>query len=137
MNRLPLARKFVALSLVLAISPAAWAADAIDEIKDVSPERAAFAAAKRGEPLELKTAEAIAKYFGADAAAKLQQQVDLSEQVVLLFAWRGSGQDKLSYEVLESAPEQIRFHLKPGRTRDLRPHVRIFALRANVKWSVE
>ena len=36
----------------------------------------------------------------------------------------------------ESFPEQITFRIQPGRTRDLRPHVRVFALRGNVKWSV-
>jgi hypothetical protein len=43
----------------------------------------------------------------------------------------------MEYEVAESFPEQITFSLKPGLTRDLRPHVKIFALRANVKWRMK
>ena len=34
-------------------------------------------------------------------------------------------------------PEQVSFHLKPGRTRDLRRHVKVYVLRSNVKWKVE
>jgi len=67
---------------------------------------------------------------------RLKEKVEFDEQVVLVFAWRGSGQDKLTYEVAESFPEQITFNIKPGRTKDLRPHIHIFALRSNVKWSV-
>ena len=62
--------------------------------------------------------------------------VDFSQQCLLVFAWRGSGQDKLDYSVAESFPEQVAFAYQPGRTRDLRPHVKVFAVRANVNWSV-
>ena len=42
--------------------------------------------------------------------------------------------EKADYVVMESFPEQIAFSCRPGRTRDLRPHVHVFALRSNVKW---
>ena len=64
-------------------------------------------------------------------------QVDFEKQLVLLFAWRGSGQDQLEYTVAESYPEQVTFRYVPGRTRDLRPHVSIYALRKNVTWKTE
>ena len=69
--------------------------------------------------------------------SKLRKQVDFAKQFVLLFAWRGSGQDRLDAAVAESYPEQIFFSYAPGRTRDLQEHVRVFALRSNVKWSVK
>jgi hypothetical protein len=56
---------------------------------------------------------------------------------VLVFAWQGSGGDKLEYAILESFPEQIPFSLRPGLTDDIRSHTRVFALRSNVKWSVK
>ena len=108
----------------------------IQEIKGVQPSADVFKSAKRGEPLVLKTADEAAKFFNEEALASLQKKVDFEQQFVLVFAWRGSGQDKLTYVVAESFPEQITFSIIPGRTRDLRPHVHVFALRSNVKWSV-
>ena len=100
------------------------------------PNAEVFKAANRGEPLVLRTADEAAKYFGKDALATVERKVDFEKQLLLVFAWRGSGQDKLTYSVAESFPEQIQFTIEPGRTRDLRPHVHVFALRNNVKWSV-
>lgn len=108
---------------------------AITQLK-VRPNPEVFKAAKRNKPLELRSAEDAGKYFSDKALAKLEGDVDFDQQFVLVFAWRGSGQDKLTYAVAESFPEQIKFTIKPGRTRDLRPHVHVFALRNNVKWSV-
>ena len=86
----------------------------IQEMKDIRPTADVFQAAKRGKPLELKTADEAAKFFGEEALAALQEKVDFDEQIVLVFAWRGSGQDKLSYVVAESFPEQITFTITPG-----------------------
>lgn len=108
---------------------------AIVEVKGVKPLPKAFKPQGFRKPIEIKSAEDAAKSFGKEAAAKLAEKVDFAEQIVLVFAWRGSGQDKLTYQVAESFPEQITFTRKPGRTRDLRPHVHVFALRNNVKWS--
>lgn len=120
------------------LASAALADDAklppIKRIKGVQPKRSIFKAAKRNKPLVIKTAEEAGKHFGKDAVEKLKKQVQFGKQIVLVFAWRGSGRDKLTYQVLESFPEQVVFNYKPGRTRDLRPHVYVFALRANVKW---
>ena len=44
---------------------------------------------------------------------------------------------EVNVNIAESYPEQVFFTYKPGRTRDLRPHVYVFALRSNVKWSVK
>ena len=65
----------------------------------------------------------------------IQKQVDFQQQVLLVFAWKGSGQDRLEFAVAESFPEQIFFSLKPGKTFDLREHVHLYAVRSNVKWS--
>ncbi len=103
---------------------------------DAKPSADVFKAAKRNEPLALRTAEEAAKYFDKEGLAALEKKVDFEKQLVLVFAWRGSGQDKLTYDVAESFPEQIQFKIKPGRTRDLRSHLHVFALRSNVKWRV-
>ncbi|MDA7977903.1 MAG: hypothetical protein MPJ50_03930 [Pirellulales bacterium] len=101
----------------------------------VEPNEDVFEKSGHSKPLVLQSKQDATKYFGEKQLAKLTDQVDFSKQMVLVFAWRGSGQDKLEYVVMESYPEQIAFSHQPGRTRDLRPHVKVFALRSNVKWS--
>ena len=89
------------------------------------------------KPVVVKSKEEAAKYFGKEAVATLVKAVDFKKQFVLVFAWRGSGGDQLNYTVAESFPEQITFSRQFGRTRDLRSHAKVFALRSNVKWSVK
>jgi hypothetical protein len=108
----------------------------IAELKGVIPSRAAFAAAKRTKPIEIRSQEDAAKYFDGKNLKALSA-IDFKKQLVLVFAWRGSGGDRLSFVVAESFPEQIQFTINPGRTRDLRSHTAVYALRLNVKWSVK
>ncbi len=109
----------------------------IFEVGRIEPERSAFLPRGWARPQVLESSEDAKKFFDAQAAAKLVAQVDFEKQLVLLFAWRGSGQDQLEYTVAESYPEQVTFRYVPGRTRDLRPHVSIYALRKNVTWKTE
>lgn len=116
-------------------SPPAAVVPPIKQLQNVVPKRTAFGNVKK--PHILRGEKDAAEFFEEGELAKLKQQVDFSKQFVLLFAWRGSGQDSLDCAVAESYPEQIFFTYKPGRTRDLRQHVRIYALRSNVTWSVK
>jgi hypothetical protein len=109
----------------------------IRELDKLVPKPSVFEGRTWKQPLVIKSQKEAAEHFDADELTKLTKQVDFAKQVVLLFAWRGSGQDRLDAAVAESYPEQIFFRHTPGRTRDLREHVRIFALRSNVKWSVK
>jgi hypothetical protein len=109
----------------------------IKQLEKVAPKRTVFEGSSWKKPLVLKSEKEAGEHFDADELAKLAKQVDFAKQIVLLFAWRGSGQDKLDAAVAESYPEQIFFSYAPGRTRDLREHVRIYALRSNVRWSVK
>jgi len=108
----------------------------INKIEGVQAKQSVFSAASAKKPLVLRTAEDAGKHFDEANLKKLAEKVDFTQQVVLVFAWRGSGQDKLESTVAESCPEQIRFRLLHGRTRDLRQHVEVHALRSNVKWTV-
>jgi hypothetical protein len=101
---------------------------------DVKLEKPAFG--DWNKPQVIRSDEDAAKHFDKEGLAALGKKVDLKKQIVLIFAWKGSGQDRLSYTVAESFPEQIAFSLKPGATDDLREHVHVFALRSNVKWGV-
>lgn len=111
----------------------------LDPIEEISLEAmdAVFQASSESKPLVLHSEEQAGEYFSDDELSKLAKAVDFSQQFVLVFAWRGSGQDKLNYAVMESFPEQISFSYQPGRTRDLRLHVSVYAVRANVKWSIK
>lgn len=110
--------------------------DPIVQVKDVRPNGDAFKPHGWKTPHVVTSHDEAVKLFGEDGAKKLAASVDLAKQTVLVFAWRGSGQDKLTYGVQESYPEQVAFGYTPGRTRDLRPHVYVYALRNNVRWSV-
>ncbi|MBT6157418.1 MAG: hypothetical protein HOL01_09665 [Planctomycetaceae bacterium] len=106
---------------------------AIKRITNVRPKANVYKNSSHNKPLVIRNEKDAAKYFAAADVVLLSKQVDFTHQTALVFAWRGSGQDKLTYEVLESYPEQIIFNYTRGRTKDLRPHVYIFALRSNVK----
>ena len=108
----------------------------IQKLKGAKPQPSVFKAASQKKPLVIRSQEDAAKHFSEQELAKLTKQVDFGKQVILVFAWRGSGQDRLEFNILESFPEQVVFQYKPGRTRDLRPHVYVYALRSNVKWRI-
>ena len=103
--------------------------------REVLPKVFQLATAKK--PLEIRSEQDAAKYLSDKEVAVLAKQVDFKQQVVLLFAWQGSSGDKLNYAIAESFPEQVLFSLQGGRTKDLRVHVRFFALRNNVKWKAD
>jgi hypothetical protein len=101
---------------------------------EVKPTKPAFGVWNK--PTVLRSVEDAAKFFDAEALASLKKKVDFKKQFVLLFAWKGSGGDRLNFAIAESFPEQIFFSRKPGATDDFRSHVHVFALRSNVRWSV-
>ncbi|HCQ80716.1 MAG TPA: hypothetical protein DIV46_12130 [Verrucomicrobiales bacterium] len=111
--------------------------DPIMELKGLSAEEAVFKGASRTKPVVLKSSENGAKYFGKEALAKISKAVDFEKQSVLVFAWKGSGQDRLQYVLKEAFPEQIVFSYKRGRTKDFRSHVKVYVLRLDVKWAAE
>ena len=106
----------------------------IQAVKGVKPKPSVFKAAVRGKPLVIRSEKEAAEHFADADVATLKDRVDFKQQIMLVFAWRGSGQDRLTHTVAESYPEQVFFTLRPGRTRDLRPHVQVYALRSNVTW---
>jgi len=89
-------------------------------------------------PTVVTDADGLAKLFpDEDARAAVAKQVDFKMHTLVIFAWSGSGQDGSDVAVLESAPEQLVFTKKPGRTRDLRTHVKAYAVRNDVKYMVK
>lgn len=100
---------------------------------DAVPGPTIFEAASRNEPAQIGSAEDAAEYFDAAQLALLNEQVDWDETSLLIFAWRGSGQDRMT---AQTEDDTVRFVYTPGRTRDLRPHVYVFAVQQGVVWEV-
>tara|TARA_Y100000589_G_scaffold99814_2_gene94354 strand:+ start:1161 stop:1592 length:432 start_codon:yes stop_codon:yes gene_type:complete len=129
-------RWITALAAACVTTGALSAQEPIVAIK-VMPENRVFKTSSFNKPIVVKSKEEAAKHFGKEAVSALVGEVDFKKQFVLVFAWRGSGGDRLNYNVAESFPEQIFFSRQFGRTRDLRSHAKVFALRSNVKWNVQ
>jgi hypothetical protein len=104
---------------------------------DVKPVKINWEKAVWDQPTAVKTLDEAEKLFDKEGLELVKKSVDFDKQIVLVFAWRGSGQDKLTYVIQESFPEQIPFSLKRGLTRDLKSHVMVYVLRQNVKWSTK
>ncbi|MDE0597328.1 MAG: hypothetical protein OSB65_18960 [Roseibacillus sp.] len=131
----------IAIVSILIIGAELFAAPAnhlpITELKDLRAEKAVFAGATRIRPIILKSLKDGIKYFEKDALSTISNAVDFEKQIVLIFAWKGSGQDRFTVAGTEDHPGQIKFSYKPGRTKDLRPHIKIFVLQSDLKWSVK
>ena len=126
----------LAVTFAVAANQANAAVPPIALVKDAKPKDSVFENAQWNKPTLIKTEEEAARHFDKEALASLKKQVNFKEQQVLLFAWKGSGGDKLEYAVAESFPEQIFFSYKAGRTDDIKSHVFVYALRSNVTWKV-
>jgi len=105
----------------------------LQELTDIQANEQIWKEAKRGVPMTFRNPSEAAKYFSESQLKRLSAKVDFQKQTLLVFAWRGSGQDQMTYTLAESDPEQITFKILPGRTRDLRTHLKIYALRKDVK----
>ncbi|MCU0703652.1 MAG: hypothetical protein MUF18_06725 [Fimbriiglobus sp.] len=89
-------------------------------------------------PVAIADEESLAKHIPDEGTRKrIAKLVDFKEQKLLVFAWQGSGADSLGVAILESFPEQVVFTHKPGRTFDLCPHIKLYAIRSNVTWSAK
>jgi hypothetical protein len=85
----------------------------------------------------LKSEKEAREILSSDSVEYLVGKVDYDRQLLVVFAWAGSGMDKVTYEVAESFPEQVKFELVRGRTRDYVHHVQPFIVRKNVRWRMD
>ncbi len=129
-------RWIFAMACIFQMAGGALAQQPIVRIK-VTPEKHVFKDSTWNKPIVIKSQDDAAKHFSKEALDKLCKEVDFKKQFVLVFAWKGSGGDKLNYDVADSDPEQISFALRSGVTDDLRSHTLVYALRSNVRWDVK
>ncbi len=97
--------------------------------------------AKSGEwdrPHPISDADDLKK-FVPDAATrkKVMDAIDFKTHVLLVFAWQGSGGDRLAAAVTEDVPQEVRFALKAGATDDTRQHVQLFAVKKEARWTAK
>lgn len=127
-----------------ALPPALYAAEeepgtvkAVVQI-EVTPNDKVFADGSLDKPLELKSADDAKQYFGEASLKTLAKKIDWDQQTLLIFAWHGSGGDKMTTDVKEGGEKGliVQFFYKGGMTRDLRPHVYVYAVRKGLPWEV-
>lgn len=128
-------RLIMSIAVICMTAGGAWAQELIVAL-DVQPEQSIVHNSVWNKPIVITSMQEAAGRFDSGALETLGQ-IDFAKQFLLVFAWRGSGRDRLSYTVAESFPEQIFFSLKRGLPRDLRPHMHVYALRSNVRWGIQ
>lgn len=63
------------------------------------------------------------------AAEAIGKQVDFKKEKLVVFTWKGSGQDKLDAEAKTTdGKTTVAFTYTPGKTRDLRQHIHLFVV---------
>lgn len=77
------------------------------------------------KPTVIATAEEFDKAIPDGAAIK--KKVDFAKDKLVLFAWGGSGGDKLKANPSDDG-KSVTFSYTPGLTRDFRRHVHLFAI---------
>jgi hypothetical protein len=81
-------------------------------------------------PIAIRSAAEVEKHIPSkEARAELAKAVRFDREYLVLFAWSGSGGDRLSVAVEKGkkGPEAV-FTRKQGLTDDLRQHMKIFSL---------
>ncbi len=102
-------------------------------VKEIATKDLKVTPARGGKPIEpatIGTAEELAKspVVGGEADA-IKKQIDFAKEKLLVFAWAGSGQDAVAVtgETKDGKPV-VTVAFTPGRTRDLRQHVKLFVV---------
>ncbi|MGC4007321.1 MAG: hypothetical protein QM811_31020 [Pirellulales bacterium] len=91
------------------------------------------------KPFIIANDEELEKAFPKDKAvqAEVKKAVDFAKARLVVFAWEGSGKDRL--ELVSPDTEKggnIIFNYKRGATRDLRKHVNVYSLPKDHKFEV-
>ncbi len=87
------------------------------------------------KPVEIKTADELAKagIFADDASRDaVKKQVNFDKEKLVVFAWSGSGGDKIAGELSKDGKAAV-FNFKAGLTDDLRRHQLVFAVPKDAK----
>ena len=128
-------RTFVVSALCLAFPLALMAGDA-GKAREIDVKGMKITA-KKGpikSPTIITNAEELDKAIPGSEGVK--KQVDFAKEKLVLFSWSGSGGDKLAGQ-LSGDGKTATFLYSPGLTRDLRPHVHLYAIPKGAEVKVE
>lgn len=87
------------------------------------------------KPVEIKSADELAKsplFADDDGRKEIKKQVNFEKEKLVVFVWAGSGQDKLTGELVKRGGTAL-FTFKAGLTDDLRRHAHVFAVPKDAK----
>jgi hypothetical protein len=139
-------RTTLALTMLLVASFALTADDKEKDkptVKEIATKDLKIAFPKMGkatEPTAITSAEDLAKNPVVGAAADdIKKHIDFEKQKLLVFAWSGSGGDRITASIgANSDGKSIVFaeYLR-GKTFDLRQHVKLYAVPKDLKVVVE
>ncbi len=130
-------RNSIVLASLLLILPLALVAGEAGKLReiDIKGVKLGMSRGKVTEPTVIANAEDLAKspILGA-IEEKVKKEVDFTKEKLVLFAWAGSGGDKLSAALKDKT---VTFTHTPGLTRDLRAHAHLFAVPKDAEVKVE
>jgi hypothetical protein len=141
-----IARLLIVASLALVLSVAAGPGTAAQKDEpaavrqiDLKDLKFGLPKGKVTEPTTIASMEELAKAFpdNPEAVTKIKDQVDFAKSKLVLFAWSGSGGDKLGFQTEKGDKGlEVTFLYQPGLTRDLRGHTHLFAVPRDSTWKV-
>ena len=94
-----------------------------------APEDAKFA------PVVVRSKAELEKAIGnKEVREAILKAVKLDQEYLVVFAWGGSGGDRLAFEVVKGAKgAEVVFKRRPGLTDDLRAHRKVYAIPRTMK----
>ena len=135
-----------AILAALCVGPALLTADekkdAKPTVKEIPTKDLKLTIPEKGKPTEpttITSAGDLAKNeVVGKAADDIKEQIDFNKQKLLVFAWHGSGQDRMTASIGAEGKDLIVFvEFLPGKTKDFRPHTRLFAVPKDLKVVVD
>jgi hypothetical protein len=116
------------IGVLVVLSPAR--AEKPEAVRAIDLKDVGFPETKIGMPSKPVILKGVAdlEIYPKTVAEKIAAQVDFSKEILVLFFWEGSGADLLSVSGVNPEKTMVTFVYKPGRTKDLRKHVRLFAV---------
>lgn len=87
--------------------------------------------------ISVKSLEDALQHLSRATIETLADKIDFDKQQLLIFAWEGSGQDRIFGRTAKAKDElTTRFHYTPGSTEDLKTHVQVYSIPKDIEWSV-
>jgi hypothetical protein len=132
-------RILLACAAVGGMALTAWAGDPAVRTLDLKGLNLGKAEGKVSEPKVITSNDELAKAVtDEEALAALKKQVDFGKEKLLLFAWSGSGGDKIATSLGKGDKGAVvTVTYTPGLTRDLRMHHQVLAIPKDATWKFE